>query len=80
MPLHDTLNCPDPVRHAIWVFVLLAYLLWVGASRLKAGVRDLAKIGSPPASLSVGLDRPVSAAGRLLGGAHTLGVGFGLGA
>src|SRR3984957_18875212 len=32
----------------IWVFVLLAYLLWVGASRLKPGVRDLAKIWITP--------------------------------
>ena len=33
----------------IWVFVLLAYLLWVGASRLLPGVRDLAKIWITPA-------------------------------
>jgi hypothetical protein len=32
----------------IWVFVLLAYLLWVGASRLKPGVRDLAKVWITP--------------------------------
>ncbi len=31
-----------------WVFVLLAYLVWVGASRLKPGVRELAKIGITP--------------------------------
>src|SRR6202167_6179107 len=33
----------------IWVFVLLAYLLWIGASRLKPGVRDLARIWITPA-------------------------------
>src|ERR1700722_3782445 len=32
----------------IWVFVLLAYLLWVGESRLKPGGRDLAKIWITP--------------------------------
>jgi hypothetical protein len=31
-----------------WVFVLFAYLVWVGASRLKPGVRELAKIGITP--------------------------------
>jgi hypothetical protein len=31
-----------------WVFVLFAYLVWVGASRLKPGVRALAKIGITP--------------------------------
>jgi hypothetical protein len=33
----------------IWVFALLAYLLWVGSARLKAGVRDLARIWITPA-------------------------------
>jgi hypothetical protein len=33
----------------VWVFVLLAYLLWIGATRLKAGVRDLARIWITPA-------------------------------
>jgi hypothetical protein len=31
-----------------WVFVLFVYLVWVGASRLKPGVRALAKIGITP--------------------------------
>jgi hypothetical protein len=33
----------------IWVFVLLAYLVWIGTVRLKPGVRDLAKIWITPA-------------------------------
>jgi hypothetical protein len=32
----------------IWVFALLAYLLYVGVTRLKPGVRDLAKIWITP--------------------------------
>ena len=32
----------------LWVFVLLAYLLFIGATRLKSGVRDLAKIWITP--------------------------------
>jgi hypothetical protein len=32
----------------VWVFVLLAFLLWTGAKRLKPGVRELAKIGVTP--------------------------------
>jgi membrane associated rhomboid family serine protease len=32
----------------IWVFALLAYLLFIGATRLKPGVRDLAKIWITP--------------------------------
>jgi len=32
----------------IWVFILLAFLLWTGAKRLRPGVRQLAKIGITP--------------------------------
>lgn len=32
-----------------WVFVLLAYLLWIGVKRLRPGVRELTKIGITPA-------------------------------
>jgi hypothetical protein len=45
---YDSFHRPDLGRHTDWVFVLLAYLLWVGASRLKPGVRDLAKIWITP--------------------------------
>jgi hypothetical protein len=31
------------------VFILLAYLLWIGTKRLKPGVRELAKIAITPA-------------------------------
>jgi hypothetical protein len=33
----------------VWVFVLLAYLVWMGATRLKPGVRVLARIWITPA-------------------------------
>jgi hypothetical protein len=33
----------------VWVFILLAYLVWIGVKRLKPGVRELAKIGITPA-------------------------------
>jgi hypothetical protein len=33
----------------IWVFALLAYLIWMGAQRLKPGVRSLARIWITPA-------------------------------
>jgi hypothetical protein len=32
----------------IWVYILLAFLLWTGATRLKPGVRALARIGITP--------------------------------
>jgi hypothetical protein len=32
----------------IWVFVLFAFLIWTGATRLKPGVRELAKIWITP--------------------------------
>ena len=32
----------------LWVFVLLGYLVWVGATRLKAGVRSLTRIWITP--------------------------------
>jgi hypothetical protein len=33
----------------IWVFVLFAYLLWMGLQRLRPGVRDIRRIGIAPA-------------------------------
>lgn len=72
-----------------WVFVLFAYLVWVGAKRLKPGVRELTKIGITPAIFIVwgliGLfQRPGDfstvlahwALGVLLGGALGLAVGI----
>jgi hypothetical protein len=72
-----------------WVFALYAYLVWVGAKRLKPGVRELAKIGITPAIFIVwgliGLfQRPGDfstvlahwALGALLGGALGLAVGI----
>jgi hypothetical protein len=70
-----------------WVFVLLAYLFWMGATRLKQGVRNLARIWITPGIFIVwgliGLfQRPGSfsevlmrwAVGLVLGGA--LGAAF----
>ena len=73
----------------IWVFILLAYLIWVGAKRLRPGVRELSKIGITPAIFIVwgliGLfQRPGDfstvlahwAVGALLGTALGLAVGI----
>ena len=65
----------------IWVFVLLAYLLWVGAARLKPGVRDLAKIWITPGIFIVwGLIGLFQRPGNFSEVLIRWAVGFGLGA
>jgi hypothetical protein len=68
----------------LWVFVLLAYLLFIGATRLRPGVRDLAKIWITPAIFIVwglfGLfQRPGDFSGVLMRWAVGLVVGIALG-